>query len=168
MRTLNDSVDDLYITCCCNRERGTAIFNKLCEFVMLYIASFISIFAPLALSLSKGDSDLYIAFQYFVVLTVAVIIPVFIFLILKYIEYRYNYRLSLVKLLVHKNHHSSAGNPTIGMTTRDFITKNKNDLCKHITYITGLDNKKVMELLENIQDVHDHLSITESPKLKNK
>lgn len=141
-------MDDLEAIFLLNRDKALGVMNASSNLVIFTIVTIISVFIPLAFTLSENSPELMNLFGFLMVFSPVILFPIFAFFLLKYREYRDEYRIALLKSIV-KNYFTRIGtNPS---------PPNPDTICKEIVRITGDDPNEIMEMLIKI---YPPLSIT--------
>jgi hypothetical protein len=114
------------------------VLNASGNLIIFTVITIISVFIPLAFTLSKDSPELMSIFGYLMVFSPLVLFPIFSFFMLKYREYKDEYRVALTKSIV-KNYFMKVGdNPN---------PPDSNTICREIVNITGNNPDEVMEML---------------------
>ncbi|MCZ7402360.1 MAG: hypothetical protein O8C61_09070 [Candidatus Methanoperedens sp.] len=134
-------MDDLEAVYNLNRDKALGVLSAAGNLIIFTVVTIISVFIPLAFTLSQNYPDLMILFGYLMVFSPIVLFPIFAFFLLKYREYKNEYRIALIKSIV-KNYFRLAGaNPN---------PPDSETICKEIVRITGNNTDEVMEMLIKI------------------
>jgi len=134
-------MDDLEAVYNLNRDKALGALSASGNLIIFTVVTIISVFIPLAFTLSQNYSDLKIIFGYLMVFSPIVLFPIFAFFLLKYREYKNEYRIALIKSIV-KNYFTSVG---VNPGPQDSET-----VCREIVRVTGNNTEEVMEMLIKI------------------
>lgn len=135
-------MDDLEALYYINRDKAISALTAADNLLIFLMVSFISVFIPLAYTVTSNSQDMTTIFMNFVMGIPVVIIPLLVFFLAKYREYRYQYTIYLIKSIVWNNFHPLPDSQSLKPTY--------DEVCRRIVNITDFKYNEVMTLLLKI------------------
>jgi hypothetical protein len=134
-------MDDFEAVYTLYKDKALNITNTAGNFLTFFTITFLSVFIPLAYTLAGNSSqDMIALFKKFVVFIPMIFLPISVYLVAKYREYKYKYTTTLIKSIVNNDFTSSSSTP-------NFSYK---EVCNKVIYKTGLEYNEVMALLIDV------------------
>lgn len=134
-------MDDLEAVYNLNRDKALVVLTASGNLIIFTIVTVITVFIPLAFTLSKNSPELMALFTDLITVSPIVIIPVFGFFFFKYREYKDLYIKSAIKSIVQNYFQKLPNNSQ----TPDYDL-----ICKEVVRITDIEYDKAMNLLFEI------------------
>jgi hypothetical protein len=133
-------MDDLEAQFRLNREKATEVLSSYNNTLSLFIISFVSVFIPISVTVSTNMQEFQKMAIFLIMFFYVLLIPLLVFLVNKYREYRFQYEKFLIMSIIANYYKTpcSIAEPTF------------DELTKHIMKMTSLQEKPIMILLNSI------------------
>jgi len=95
-------MDDLEAIYNLNRDKALGVLTAADNLLVFFMVSFISVFIPLAFTVTDTSHETIAILMNFVLCIPVVIIPISIFFAIRYREYEDQYKIALIKSIVQK------------------------------------------------------------------